>query len=100
MSQVRSPSPATHALTSQVAGHANGVLTTEDDMLLIKPALPLELKFYQTVAAAAEPEFDALRPFIPKFIGTLSLEGELDEDKPASEGSINVKPVQGPRKDK
>ncbi|KAF7364988.1 Kinase [Mycena venus] len=92
MSEAPSPSPGspdTHTLPSQVGGHANGVVTAADDTLLIKAALPLELKFYQTVAAASEPEFDALRPFIPKFIGTLSLEGELDTDKPPSEGSIN-----------
>lgn len=92
-------SPATHALTSQVGGHANGVLTTEDDTLLIKQALPLELKFYQTVAAAADPALDALRPFLPKFLGTLALEGEVDADKPTSETSINVKPFEGPRKE-
>ncbi|KAF9055075.1 SAICAR synthase-like protein [Hymenopellis radicata] len=33
-------------LASQVGGHA-GVLTSEDGSLLIKPALPLEHKFYQ-----------------------------------------------------
>jgi len=94
-----SPGPETNAFSSQVAGHANGVVTAADDTLLIKAALPLELKFYQTVAAASEPEFDALRPFIPKFIGTLSLEGELDTDKPPSEGSINVKPIEGGKKE-
>lgn len=101
MSQAPSPSPGptTQALPSQVGGHEHGVLTTEDNTLLIKQALPLELHFYQTVAAAAEPELDALRPFIPKFLGTLALEGELDTDKPASETTINVKPIEGPRKD-
>jgi 1D-myo-inositol-tetrakisphosphate 5-kinase/inositol-polyphosphate multikinase len=94
-----SPIPATHVLKSQVGGHANGVLTTEDDMLLIKPTLPLELQFYQTVATTVEPELDALRPFLPKFLGTLTLEGEVDTDKPPSETSINVKPLDGPRKD-
>ncbi|KAJ7625346.1 hypothetical protein DFH06DRAFT_1229223 [Mycena polygramma] len=100
MSQVPSPSPSPGpALSSQVGGHPNGVLTTEDESLLIKQALPLELKFYQTVAAATEPEFDALRPFIPKLIGTLSLEGELDADKPPSEGSINIKRIEGSQKE-
>ncbi|KAJ6462310.1 hypothetical protein DFH09DRAFT_1061527 [Mycena vulgaris] len=94
-----SPTPTTHTLPSQVGGHANGVLTTEDDTLLIKQALPLELQFYQTVAAATQPELDALRPFLPKFLGTLALEGELDADQPPSETSIPVKPLDGPRKD-
>jgi 1D-myo-inositol-tetrakisphosphate 5-kinase/inositol-polyphosphate multikinase len=82
-----------------VGGHANGVFTTEDDSLLIKQAFHLELKFYQTVQTATTPEFDALRPFIPKFLGTLALQGEVDPDKPLSETSINVKPVAGARKD-
>ncbi|KAJ7818523.1 hypothetical protein B0H14DRAFT_2839255 [Mycena olivaceomarginata] len=85
-------SPETQALASQVGGHVNGVVAAADDTLLIKSALPLELEFYQKVAAASEPELDALRPFIPKFIGTLSLEGELNTDRPPSEGSLNVKP--------
>ncbi|KAJ7432758.1 hypothetical protein B0H11DRAFT_2297207 [Mycena galericulata] len=102
MSEASSPSPGpvTQAFALQVGGHPDGVLATEDNTLLIKQALPLELQFYQTVAAAAEPELDALRPFIPNFLGTLALEGELDTEKPASETSINVKPIEGPRKDK
>ncbi|KAF8171930.1 hypothetical protein K438DRAFT_184952 [Mycena galopus ATCC 62051] len=100
MSDIPSPGPETQALASQVGGHADGVASAADDTLLIKVALPVELKFYQTVASASEPEVDALRPFIPKFIGTLSLEGELDTDKPPSEGSINVKPIDGGKKDK
>ncbi|KAJ7451557.1 hypothetical protein FB451DRAFT_1283579 [Mycena latifolia] len=94
-----SKSPPPHVLESQVGGHANGVLATEDDTLLIKQALPLELQFYQTVAGSTDPALDALRPFIPKFLGTLALEGELDADKPASETSIPVKPLEGPRKE-
>ncbi|KAJ7132961.1 hypothetical protein C8R46DRAFT_923614 [Mycena filopes] len=89
--------PSTRALSSQVAGHPNSVQATEDDTLLMKQALPLELQFYQTVAAAAEPEVDALRPFIPKFIGTLSLQGRLDVDAPPSETAIAVKPLSGLR---
>ncbi|KAJ6621802.1 SAICAR synthase-like protein [Mycena sp. CBHHK59/15] len=99
MAQNYNSGSATRALASQVGGHSNGVLTTEDDTLLIKQALPLELQFYQTVTAASSPELDALRPFIPRFLGTLSLEGELDIDKPPSEISINVKPVEGPKKE-
>ncbi|KAK0455191.1 SAICAR synthase-like protein [Desarmillaria tabescens] len=67
---------STIPLASQVGGHA-GVLTSEDGSLLIKPALPLEHHFYQTLNT--NPAFDALRPFIPKFLGTLKLQGELDE---------------------
>ncbi|KAF7301789.1 Kinase [Mycena indigotica] len=88
-----SEAPSTHSLTSQVGGHANGVLTTEDDTLLIKQALPVELQFYRTVAASTEPAIDALRPYLPKFLGTLTLEGEFDPDKPTTETSIPVKPI-------
>lgn len=62
-------------LASQVGGHA-GVLTTEDGSLIIKPALPLELQFYQSLTT--DTGFAALRPFIPKFLGTLKVEGQVD----------------------
>lgn len=66
---------STVPLTSQVGGHA-GVLTSEDGSLLIKPALPLELHFYQTLLS--EPNFAPLVPFLPKFYGTLKLEGQVE----------------------
>ncbi|KIM87322.1 hypothetical protein PILCRDRAFT_63566 [Piloderma croceum F 1598] len=62
-------------LSSQVGGHP-GILATEDGSLIIKKALPLELEFYQT--HALDPAFGPLRPFLPKFYGTLKLEGEVD----------------------
>ncbi|KAF5387088.1 hypothetical protein D9615_002052 [Tricholomella constricta] len=77
-------------LASQVGGHA-GVLTTEDGSLIIKPALPLELQFYQ--ALQQNTDLEPLRPFIPNFLGTLKLEGQLDEAKSAEEGTISVAPV-------
>ncbi|KAJ7195497.1 hypothetical protein GGX14DRAFT_676785 [Mycena pura] len=93
MPETEGPAPhATQALASQVGGHIDSLVATADNMLLIKHALPLEFQFYKTVAAATEPELDALRPFIPKFLGTLALEGELDTDKPTSETSISIKP--------
>ncbi|KAF7348424.1 Kinase [Mycena sanguinolenta] len=99
MSDIPNPDLETQAPAPQVGGHPNSVVAAADDSLLVKAALPVELQFYQAVASSAEPEVDALRPFIPKFIGTLSLEGELDTDKPPSEGSINVKPIQGAKKE-
>lgn len=80
-----------HTLTSQVGGHA-GVLTTEDGSLLIKPALPVELEFYQKLDT--DPIFEHLLPFLPKFLGTLKLEGQVDKSKPAVEG-IAITPVSG-----
>lgn len=79
---------AAHALDSQVGGHA-GVLSSDDGSLVIKPCLPLERQFYDDLAAssaasvlaeAAEDApalspFEALRPWVPKYYGTLRLEG-------------------------
>lgn len=81
-------------LSSQVGGHP-GILTTEDDELLIKSALSRELEFYQRLQA--DEGLSSLRPFIPKFFGTLRLEGELDK----TEEGIAVKPSSdSDRKDK
>ncbi len=82
-------------LASQVGGHA-GVLTSDDGSLLIKPALPLEHKFYQYLTS--DPVFAPLRPFTPKFLGTLKLEGKATE----SDQGIEVAQVTdvGVQKDK
>lgn len=80
MSSIASTIP----LKSQVGGHA-GVLTTEDGSLLIKPALPLELKFYQSLQS--DSGFAPLRPFIPTFYGILKLEGKVDESLPSYRGA-------------
>ncbi|KAF8638822.1 hypothetical protein AX17_001880 [Amanita inopinata Kibby_2008] len=78
----------THELDSQVGGH-KGVLTTEDSSLIIKPALPLEVGFYQTLST--ESVFIPLRPFIPTFLGTLKLEGKvIPEDADVDE--VNIDP--------
>lgn len=95
-----SPLPSTsappHALASQVGGHA-GVLTTEDGSLVIKPALPLELKFYQ--ALLADPALAPLHPFTPRFLGTLKLEGQVDESAKDLTAGISVTPIEGGDKD-
>ncbi|KAG6817317.1 hypothetical protein H0H87_010334 [Tephrocybe sp. NHM501043] len=88
--------PGTKPLVSQVGGHA-GVLATEDGSLVIKAALPLELEFYQKLQRGEG--LEALRPFIPNFIGTLKLEGEIDEKKSEEEGTISIIPVDAPHKD-
>lgn len=61
-------------LSSRIGGH-QGILTSDDDSLVMKPTLPLEIAFYQTINA--NPAFAPLQPFVPNFIGTLRLEGEL-----------------------
>ncbi|KAI0081412.1 SAICAR synthase-like protein [Panus rudis PR-1116 ss-1] len=85
-------------LDSQVGGHA-GVMTTEDGSLIMKPAYPTEISFYQSVGA--DPGLAALRPFIPKFYGTLRLEGEVDASQEGQEdgGQLKVKEVEGKHKD-
>jgi len=60
-----------HPLISQVGGHT-GIQTTEDSTLIIKPAKPLELQFYQDSLAA--PALAPLRQWIPTYFGTLRLE--------------------------
>ncbi|KIK93044.1 hypothetical protein PAXRUDRAFT_145947 [Paxillus rubicundulus Ve08.2h10] len=73
----RTLAPAT-ALSQQVGGHA-GVQTTEDESLLLKPALPREITFYQLVRdiADASTGLHLLKEWIPKFFGVLNLEGKL-----------------------
>jgi len=63
-------------LASQVGGHA-GVSTSEDGSLLIKPALTREVSFYQHLTS--DPAFASLRPYIPRFYGTLSLQGKVED---------------------
>lgn len=81
----------TRTLNSQVGGHA-GVLTTEDGSLLIKPALPRELDIYQKLRY--DPLLEALWPFTVNFLGTLKLEGEVDQSNPTTaNGGIAFKPI-------
>lgn len=81
----------TRTLNSQVGGHA-GVLTTEDKSLLIKAALPRELEIYQKLQY--DPALEALRPFTADFLGTLELEGEVDQSNPiTANGGIAIKPI-------
>lgn len=65
-------------LSQQVGGHA-GIHVTEDESLLLKPALPREIAFYQSVRDIKNHDagLHLLRSWIPKFFGLLSLVGEL-----------------------
>ena len=74
-------------LSTQVGGHP-GVMTIEGGSLLIKPALPLEVAFYQTVLQ--DPALAALRPYVRKFLGTLKLAGVVDESASAADGTIKI----------
>lgn len=77
---------------SQVGGHP-GVLTTENGSLLIKPALPNELAFYQRLQQ--DSSLEDFRLFTPTFLGTLELQGKVDE---TGSGLSVVEPV-GEEKD-
>jgi len=85
----------TATLSSQVGGHT-GILTNESGELVIKPVLPRELAFYQQIRN--DKTFSDLLPYVPNFIGTLRLEGEVDYSKPQEEG-IAMKPF-AEKKDK
>lgn len=87
---------ATHSLANQVGGHA-GVQTTEDDSLMLKPALPREIDFYQLIAAVGDDDdLSKLRKWIPKFLGVLKLEGKLKDTNGnggGGDGYVEIVPV-------
>ena len=81
----------TRTLDCQVGGHP-GVVTTEDGSLLIKAALPRELEIYQKLLY--DPVLETLRPFTATFLGTLKLEGEVDQSNLiTANGGIAIKPT-------
>jgi 1D-myo-inositol-tetrakisphosphate 5-kinase/inositol-polyphosphate multikinase len=81
---------------SQISGHAK-FLITADGSLVIKPALLLEPKFYQTLLR--EPALAPLHPFTPRFLGTLKLKGPVDELTNGLAVGIAVTPIEGGNKD-
>ncbi|OJA08942.1 hypothetical protein AZE42_07503 [Rhizopogon vesiculosus] len=92
-----SPLPTTlakvHPLADQVGGHA-GVQTTEDDSLLLKPALPREIHFYQLITAAGDDDpLSKLRKWTPKFLGVLKLEGKLKDPDGNGDGNLEIVPA-------
>ncbi|KIJ96031.1 hypothetical protein K443DRAFT_682578 [Laccaria amethystina LaAM-08-1] len=75
----------TQTLNSQVGGHTDG-------SLLRKAVLPRELEICQKLLY--DPVLEALRPFTAKFLGTLKLEGEVDQSNPiTANGGIGIKPI-------
>ncbi|KAG6907516.1 hypothetical protein DXG01_008605 [Tephrocybe rancida] len=75
--------------TFQVIGHA-GMRTTADGSLLIKPAFPAELQFYQILVK--DPYLAPLRQFIPKFFGTLPPEDMSLKEKAIQCGGLPIPP--------
>ncbi|KAG6375733.1 hypothetical protein JVT61DRAFT_2579 [Boletus reticuloceps] len=84
--------PPTAPLSQQVGGHA-GVQVTEDGSLLLKPALPREIAFYQSVRDITDVStgLHRLKDWIPKFFGLLSLEGKLAD--PTAEIDMGTVPA-------
>ncbi|ODN80070.1 hypothetical protein L198_07880 [Cryptococcus wingfieldii CBS 7118] len=75
-------------LANQVAGH-DGVMSDASGSLVIKPALPREIAFYQMLTAAGrEDPIYALKGFVPQSYGTLRLEGQL---QPSGDVDTSVK---------
>ncbi|KIP03382.1 hypothetical protein PHLGIDRAFT_94879 [Phlebiopsis gigantea 11061_1 CR5-6] len=64
-------------------------MTNDDGSVIFKPALPAEVNFYQSVLS--NPELEPLRPYIPRFYGTLRLEGQADQEQ-SIDGIIALKP--------
>ncbi|KDQ18561.1 hypothetical protein BOTBODRAFT_103744 [Botryobasidium botryosum FD-172 SS1] len=62
-------------LATQVGGHL-GIHSTADGSLIIKPCLAGEKDFY-TLLTSSE-HFAHLRPFVPRFLGVLRLEGSVE----------------------
>ena len=96
MYYMASASTILQPLKSQVGGHA-GISTTENGSLLIKPAVPAELAFYQRLQQ--DRGLDDLRAFTPKFLGTLKLIGKVDEAGFTVSESIVVESIASEDKD-
>ncbi|KAH7911881.1 hypothetical protein BJ138DRAFT_1125650 [Hygrophoropsis aurantiaca] len=93
---ISQPSTSPIPLAAQVGGHA-GVQTTEDGSLLLKPALPVEIDFYQQLSS--EPVLKRLKPWTCKFFGTLQLQGTVKEG--TGEGApLEITPLDTASQDK
>ncbi len=64
------------------------MLASEDGSLVIKPSLASEIAFYQQISS--NDTYASLRPLIPKFLGTLKLQGEVTP-APTHEGDGVIK---------
>ncbi|KAG5721388.1 Inositol polyphosphate multikinase [Termitomyces sp. T112] len=72
----------------RVIGHA-GMRTTPDGSLIIKPSFPAELRFYETLMM--DPYIAVMRPFVPRFLGTLPGNSGLADDAAQLSG-ISIPP--------
>ena len=79
------------AFAYQVGGHKRIRITGGGD-LIVKPASPVELQFYQNILA--NPALASLRRWVPTYLGTLRLEGQH-----TAEGIASVEGVPEDEKD-
>ncbi|PCH38530.1 SAICAR synthase-like protein [Wolfiporia cocos MD-104 SS10] len=86
------PGPSHVPLAAQVGGHP-GVMTTQDGFLLVKPSLPKETAFYTSISQ--EPHLLILQDYVPKFYGTLRLEGKVASEEVALNEPDAIRPVEG-----
>jgi 1D-myo-inositol-tetrakisphosphate 5-kinase/inositol-polyphosphate multikinase len=84
-------SPELQPFAHQVGGH-KGIQVTGGGDLIVKPSLPPELQFYQTLLA--DPALSPLRQWVPTYLGTLRLEGKY-----STEGLASVEGVPENEKD-
>ncbi|KAL5511981.1 hypothetical protein ACEPAH_5200 [Sanghuangporus vaninii] len=78
MSAITAGESAFHALRSQVGGHP-GVLASDDNLLIVKASLDAEKRFYELLALGDD-RLEGLRRWIPRFYGTLRLEGKVPDN--------------------
>ncbi|KAG6853100.1 hypothetical protein C0991_006903 [Blastosporella zonata] len=83
------PAFSNQPYTFKVVGHA-GMRTTPDGSLIIKPAFPTEFQFYQSLVK--DPYLAPLRPFIPKFLGTLPPDSPGAADDAPQWGGLPIPP--------
>ncbi|KAL5533453.1 hypothetical protein ACEPAF_5229 [Sanghuangporus sanghuang] len=88
MSAITAGESAFHALRSQVGGHP-GVLASDDNLLIVKSCLDAEKRFYELLALGDE-RLEGLRRWIPRFYGTLRLEGKVADDDDAGAGALEA----------
>ncbi|KAG8819824.1 hypothetical protein FRC19_009496 [Serendipita sp. 401] len=73
-------SSASIPLASQVGGHA-GVRSSADGSQIMKPCLPAERHFYETVISADAPAFRLLAKHVPGFFGIAPPEEQGGKDE-------------------
>ncbi|KAL5528907.1 hypothetical protein ACEPAG_4881 [Sanghuangporus baumii] len=98
MSAITAGESAFHVLRSQVGGHP-GVLASDDNLLIVKSCLENEKKFYELLALGDE-RVERLRRWVPRFYGTLRLEGKVQGGDALEAGIVPVPETEIPAEQK